>query len=114
MILKKFIGRSILMLLLFTSCNKKNSHPLTPIESKGKSIYMANCSACHNPDPRLPGSVGPDVAGSSMVLITTRIMHKSYPAGYKPKRNSALMPPLPFLEHDIPALHAYLNSFLKQ
>jgi mono/diheme cytochrome c family protein len=101
------------VLLLSTSCTKKDSRPLSELESRGKGSYMANCSACHNPDPRLIGSVGPDIAGSSNELLIARVIHQSYPAGYKPKRKSKLMPALPFLENDIAALHAYLNSFIK-
>ena len=114
---KNIIRGAILLLpvLLLTSmilmpgCNK--SKPLTALESRGKGLYMANCLACHNQDPTLAGSVGPDIAGSSMELLTARVIHRSYPPGYKPKRNSSLMPALPFLEADLPAIHAYLNSF---
>lgn len=93
------------------SCTKEE--PLSDIAKKGKGVYMANCIACHNPNPRIAGSVGPDIAGSSEELIRARMMSKSYPPGYTPKRNSKLMPELPHLEHDIPALTAYLNSFTK-
>jgi len=93
------------------SCTKEE--PLSDIAKKGKGVYMANCIACHNPNPRIAGSVGPDIAGSSEELIRARVMTKSYPPGYTPKRASHLMPELPHLEHDIPALVAYLNSFKK-
>ncbi len=111
---KKLILGAILLLpvLILTSCNKP-SKPLTELESKGKAVFVANCTTCHNPDPNLAGSIGPDVAGSSLELITARVLHQSYPPSYKPKRSSSLMTALPFLEKDIPALHAYLNSFKK-
>jgi len=104
---------ALLVLPLITACNKDNQRPLTALEIQGKASYMSNCIACHNPDPRLAGSIGPDVAFSSMELLTARIKYKSYPAGYKPKRETALMPDLSILEKDIPAIHAYLNSFTK-
>lgn len=111
--INKSLGAIFLLpILIFTSC-EKNTKPLTALEVQGKTAFMANCTACHNPDPRLAGSVGPDVAGSSLELITARTMHQSYPMGYKPKRNSKLMPTLPFLEKDLPAIYAYLNSFKK-
>ena len=111
---KNMMGASFLLpFLFFFSCSKNESRPLTPLESQGKAAYMSVCIACHNPDPRLAGSVGPEIAGSSLELITARVLHKSYPVGYKPKRQSGLMPALPTLEKDIPALHAYLNSFNK-
>jgi len=102
------------MALLLLSCNKNQNDnvakPLSSLESKGKAVYMSNCIACHHPDPRLPGSIGPDVAFSSLELLTARIVKAEYPAGYKPKRESQMMPAFPQLEKDIPAIHAYLNS----
>ena len=110
---KTFLGASFLLpVLLLSSCTKSAPEkPLSALEAQGKSVYVANCIACHNPDPRLVGSVGPDVAGSSLELLQARILHQAYPPGYKPKRASGLMPKLEFLEKDIPAIHAYLNSF---
>lgn len=110
--LKSFLGAILLLpVLILSSCSKEESKPLTAIEQRGKSVFMANCITCHNQDPRLVGSVGPNIAGSSLELITARVMHQSYPPGYKPKRPTGLMPALPFLEKDLPAIHAYLNSF---
>lgn len=110
----RFILGAILWpsVLLLGSCKKEDSKVLSALELRGKGSYMANCTACHNPDPRLVGSVGPQISGSSLELVRARVLHQTYPPGYKPKRTSALMPPLPFLENDIPALHAYLNSFI--
>ncbi len=101
----------VFCLFLIISCNKEVTRPLTALEARGKSSYMSNCIACHNPDPRLSGSIGPDVANSSFELLSARILRKTYPPGYKPKRETAVMPALPMLENDIPAIHAYLNSF---
>lgn len=111
---KFILGASLLLPVLLTSgCKKEGERPLTALEAQGKAVFMSNCIACHNQDPRLVGSIGPEVADSSLELITARIMHQSYPLGYVPKRKSGLMPALPFLEKDIPAIHAYLNSFKK-
>ncbi|MGZ3789329.1 MAG: c-type cytochrome [Bacteriovorax sp.] len=113
-ILKKyFLGAMLLLPVYFLiGCTKEK--PLSPLEQRGKSVFMTNCTACHNQNPTLAGSVGPDIAGSSLELITARVMHQSYPPGYKPKRSTGLMPALPFLQADLPALHAYLNSFAKK
>ncbi len=101
------------LMLPLVSCTKDQSvkATLSPLEARGKGVYMANCIACHNPDPRLDGSIGPAVAGSSLDLLTHRVLTRDYPAGYKPKRNSDVMPDFPQLKDDIPGLHAYLNSF---
>ena len=78
------------------------------LKDKGRAVYVANCTACHNPDPHLPGNLGPEVAGSSQALLEARILHNSYPEGYTPKRDSRVMVALPYLKDDIPALGAYL------
>jgi mono/diheme cytochrome c family protein len=120
MIFSKFskVGVSLLLPLLFfnVSCQKKEADqaaakPLSALEQKGKGTYLSICIACHNPDPRLDGSVGPAIAGSSLELVTARVLTRSYPPGYKPKRSSEMMPDFPQLKDDIPGLHAYLNSF---
>lgn len=84
--------------------------PEAKLISRGKAIYMSNCIACHNSNPKLAGSQGPDVHGSSKELLTARLLHAKYPDGYKPKRESAIMPALPHLGPEIDALTAYLNA----
>jgi mono/diheme cytochrome c family protein len=99
--------------ILLSSCSKGTDRPLSALESQGKAVYVSNCSACHHLDPRLAGSVGPEIAESSLDLITARVLHQSYPIGYQAKRSSHLMPALPFLKKDLPAIHAYLATFKK-
>lgn len=118
---RKFIKGVVLLLpyltfLTLTSCQQDastNASPLTALESRGKGVYLANCITCHNPDPRLDGSIGPAVAFSSLALLEARVLTRSYPPGYIPKRKSEMMPDFPQLKDDIPGLHAYLNSFKK-
>lgn len=78
--------------------------------ARGRSVYLSNCTACHSPDPAQDGAIGPANAGSSEALLEAKVIHNTYPPGYKPKRDSNAMMALPHLEKDIPALHAYLNS----
>jgi len=80
------------------------------ILAKGKSVYLANCIACHNANPKLPGSLGPEVAGASTELLTARLVKGNYPEGYTPKRSSHIMQAMPHLQGDIDALSAFLNS----
>jgi mono/diheme cytochrome c family protein len=80
------------------------------LAQRGRMIYLTACTACHNGNPRVAGALGPDVFGSSLELLTARIMGAKYPAGYKPKRPSHTMAPLPHLRAEIPALHAFLNQ----
>jgi mono/diheme cytochrome c family protein len=89
--------------------SKSEKPKQTPVE-KGRAVFAANCTACHNANPKLDGSVGPAIFGSSQELLERRILHTDYPPGYKPKRQTHVMPALPFLKDDIPALQAYLNN----
>lgn len=110
--LSKVVGGVLLLSLI--SCQKSEpKKPLSALESRGKATFMANCIACHNPNPTIDGSIGPAIAGSSLELVTARVLTRSYPPGYKPKRSSEVMPDFPQLKDDVPGLHAYLNSFNK-
>ncbi|MBX7147751.1 cytochrome c [bacterium] len=104
-----FILSFCLFLLSCSSNNSQISSDVSPLYTKGKSVYMANCAVCHNPNPKLDGSLGPAVFGSSKELVTARVMHAQYPEGYKPKRESKLMQALPHVEKDIEALVEFLN-----
>jgi mono/diheme cytochrome c family protein len=78
--------------------------------ARGERAYRANCVICHAPDPRQDGTAGPAIAGSSLELVEARVLRAEYPAGYRPKRSSKLMPPLAFLAPEVPYLAAYLAS----
>ncbi len=81
-----------------------------PLVTRGRTVYQTSCTACHNSNPKLAGSVGPDLFGSSLELLTLRVLDVKYPEGYQPKRPTSQMAPMPQLKNDIPALHAFLNS----
>lgn len=69
---------------------------------------MTNCVACHNPNPNLAGSKGPPIAGSPRELVYDRVLFVKYPPGYKPKRTTHNMRPLPQLKNRIDDLTAFL------
>lgn len=77
--------------------------------NRGRQVYLAQCVACHNTDPAKVGPLGPAVRGASHELLESRLLRASYPPGYTPKRNTALMPPQPHLEPSIPDLAAFLK-----
>ncbi len=77
--------------------------------AKGRHVWLAQCIACHNTDPSKDGPVGPAVKGSSSELLEARVLHATYPPGYKPKRDSKVMPARPDLAPSIPDLAAYLR-----
>ena len=93
------------------------SPPAPPPESEprnlfaeGRDAYLGNCVACHNPDPKLEGALGPPVWGASQELLESRILRAEYPDGYTPKRTTASMVAMPFLETKIQALAIYLAA----
>jgi mono/diheme cytochrome c family protein len=85
------------------------SKPQTPA-AKGRIVYMTNCVVCHNPDPNLPGSQGPPIAGSSKELIEDRVLYLKYPPGYTPKRTTHAMRALPQLANQIDNLYEFLQE----
>lgn len=99
-----FIGCLLLCLIVST---------LTYAQS-GQALYKSRCAVCHNVNPTKPGSIGPDLAGSSLELITLKTQKRQYPVGYKPKRKSRIMPKIKLSETQIKSLHTYINSFLKK
>jgi mono/diheme cytochrome c family protein len=105
-----------LFFLLLAGCPAKQDGSVTAskgaqdLMARGKSIYNTTCTACHNPDPKKPGNLGPDIYGSSRELIEARVMRAEYPKGYQPKRETKSMAALPHLKNDIDALAAYLNN----
>jgi mono/diheme cytochrome c family protein len=76
----------------------------------GRSVYNANCTACHSMNPAQDGALGPAVAGASYELLEARIVRGNYPEGYEPKRPSRIMVALPHLEPKLEELTAYLAS----
>ncbi len=76
----------------------------------GRSVYNANCIACHSLDPTKDGALGPAVAGASLGLLEARVIRAEYPEAYEPKRATRVMVALPHLETRLPELAAYLES----
>lgn len=102
-----------LVLVSFTGCQKttKTTNSVeTSLVTRGRTVYQSNCTACHHPNPHLPGSIGPEVFGSSRALLEARILRGDYPPDYKAKRMTHVMNALPQLKDEIDAIHAYLNQ----
>ncbi len=119
---------ALLLIMLISSCEKKSikqeeteSEPdpkklnnvivLTTDIEKGRMVYFANCVSCHNNNPKKPGSIGPEVYGASIDVLTQKIVFGKYPENYSPKRTSKLMLLMPHLKKEISNLHAFINSF---
>ena len=76
---------------------------------RGKQVWLAQCVMCHNIDPGKDGTIGPAVKGASGELLEMRVLHGTYPPGYKPKRDTKVMPARPDLAASLPDLTAYLR-----
>jgi mono/diheme cytochrome c family protein len=76
---------------------------------RGKRVYLGQCTACHASDPAQAGPVGPALKGSSRELLEAKVLHGTYPPGYRPKRPTAIMPPQPQMANEIAALAAFLK-----
>jgi mono/diheme cytochrome c family protein len=101
----------VLALALVGLCGcTKSGGPSNALVDRGRVVYQSNCIACHNTDPKKPGTLGPEIWGSPLELVEARVMRAEYPPGYTPKRQTHQMVAIPQLKTDIPALHAYLNA----
>ncbi len=92
-----------------TGCTKR-PEKVQDLASDGRAVYQRHCTACHSINPKIDGALGPAIAGASLELLEARVLNGNYPDGYEAKRKTAVMPKLPFLKDQIPALHAYLQS----
>ena len=116
---------ALLLIMLISNCEKKNIEKenakadqnkltktvaLTTDIEKGRMVYFANCVSCHNNNPKKPGSIGPEVYGVSIDVLTQKIVSGKYPENYRPKRTSKIMPSMPHLNKEISNLHAFINS----
>ena len=81
----------------------------SPLAERGRQTFLAQCTACHNPDPAQAGAVGPAVKGTSRDLLEAKVLNGTYPPGYTPKRPTKIMVPIPAVAADIPALAEYLR-----
>jgi mono/diheme cytochrome c family protein len=99
----------------------KDPAPLVPnplLIEKGRKLYVANCLRCHNKDPNIKGSIGPEIVDAPYEVMYSKVMTGKYPdplpKGFVPKRKSRAMQPLPRLKNDIPAIWAYVQSVKKK
>ena len=88
----------------------RQGEKLSPQAERGRQIYTSQCTACHAFDPAQPGAVGPELKGSSRELLQAKVLSGTYPAGYKPKRPTSVMPPQAQLTPaDVDGLAAFLK-----
>lgn len=102
----------ILLMVFLTGCSLEVefANTSTSTVSKGKSVYQAHCTGCHNTNPKLQGAIGPDLYGSSRELLEKKVIFGLYPNNYKPKRQSNIMPQFPYLKDYLSEIERYLNE----
>lgn len=108
------MGALISSLLFSTSLLSADQATL----DKGKRLYLSNCIQCHNKDPNLKGSLGPEMVDAPLSIMTSKVMTGAYPAvlptGFVPKRKSKAMKKIPKLKNDIPAIYEWVQSMKKK
>lgn len=98
------------MLVLWLAACSGGDANVDTAEVRGEKIYKNICATCHGVDPNYEGTIGPAIAGSSRELVEAKVVRGEYPPGYTPKRETALMTPLPHLKQYVPDLAAYLQA----
>lgn len=96
--------------------------PLTKVDAaalaRGAKVYKANCVRCHNADPNIKGSIGPEQTDAPFEVVVSKIMTGKYPdplpKGFVPKRKSKAMTPLKRVKDDIPYIYAWIQSVRKK
>ena len=78
---------ALLLIMLISNCEKEgieqeeaeadqknlnNTVTLTTDIEKGRMVYFANCVSCHNNNPKKPGSIGPEVYGVTIDVLTQK------------------------------------------
>jgi mono/diheme cytochrome c family protein len=81
---------------------------LSEAAARGQAQYLSTCIACHNTDPKQPGAVGPALVGSTRDLLEAKLVRGEYPAGYKPQRETHIMPLQPQMASSVDDLAAFL------
>ena len=80
---------------------------------EGKRIYTSTCIKCHNKDPHIKGSIGPDLFTTPREVFHTKVITGTYPKGYTPKRKTRVMPKFKQLTNDVDKIYDYIQSLKK-
>jgi mono/diheme cytochrome c family protein len=103
------VGSVLGLLALLAAAGCTDGGALSPAAERGRQLYLAQCTACHAPDPAQTGPVGPPVKGSSRALLEAKLLRGAYPPGYAPKRPTSVMQAQPALGPEIASLVEFLK-----
>jgi hypothetical protein len=92
---------------------------VNPVDlGRGKTIYLSACIKCHNKDPNVKGSIGPELVDAPLEIMAYKVANGKYPkdlpAGFVPKRKTNQMMKQPQYSKDVPSIHAYIQSLKKK
>ena len=74
----------------------------------GKDLFELHCISCHG--ERGMGAFGPNIQDSGEELIELKTQQGKYPKGYKPKRDTDIMPIIQLSKDEIRALEKFLKK----
>lgn len=116
--ISKMLG-ALLSSLLFSTLTIAQTVPTDAATlAKGKRIWTSTCVQCHNKDPNVKGSIGPEVVDAPLEVMLHKVQTGKYPdklpPGFVPKRKSKAMRALPQHVKDVPAIWAYVQSVKKK
>ena len=81
---------------------------------KGKRVFYTNCISCHNRNPNLKGSIGPELIDAPLEIMQIKVITGRYPdvfpANFIAKRKTKAMKAFPMLKNDVPAIFAFIQS----
>jgi hypothetical protein len=69
--------------LVVGGCGERSE--MNPLAERGRQVYLAQCTACHAPDPAQAGPLGPPVKGSTRELLEA-ISPSARPPSCRPKQ----------------------------
>ena len=101
----------ISLLFFLSSCSDDTEYAESYL--RGKRVYKANCTKCHNNNPSKIGVLAPGIAGSSLETIQSMLLYGKPPEGQAPIWDHVVMDPLPHLINEASFLFEYIDSFKK-
>ncbi len=108
--MKNVLFIAVMALLFHCKQSTENLTPEEKFKAEGRSLFVANCIACHSANPDQDGSVGPSLRASSFDLLKEKLVNGKYPEGYKGKRPiSGSMPKFAFTDEQIRSIEAFLK-----
>lgn len=81
---------------------------------EGQKIYKMTCAKCHNLNPHIKGSIGPDLYTTPREVFHTKVVTGTYPKDYTPKRKTRTMPRFKHLTTKVDLIYDYIQSIKKE